>query len=164
MTDLVAVEYCYDVYDVTDVSTGKVLLGQFLSMTGGNMTMSPISYNVINASGLVTTKFIPGQVTYGPVFLSRTLDAISWDLSKWFDKFAAGIIEKKNITIVQLDKDDVNTPLATWDLINAVPIAQPGFSYNSYRGSSSTKYKLTLQAEEIKFAYLPTENPLKKEA
>ncbi len=54
---------------------------------------------------------------------------------------------RKNYSISMNDEN--GNPLVWWDLINAIPSVQGGFGFNSYRGTKSTSFKITLQAESI---------------
>ena len=129
-------------------------LGYFTFMTGGSMTISTISYNVMDVKGYVTTKFMPGQISFAPISLSRPLDNVSQVLYDWFVKAERGILEglRKDCSLAKINfKGEFEV---IWDLFQAMPVAVPGFSYNSYRGSQSTKFKLTLQVEDIDIIWM----------
>lgn len=149
----------YDFYDLPsdEVTPNRDAAAQFATILGGAKTISMTPYTSVFESGNSLTRFLPGQITYAPITLYRLLDNKAAPLMAWFDEVAAGQLIKKNCSIVQLRKlgrtGGVHA-LVIWDLIGTLPIAQPGFSYNSYRGTVSAKYKLTLQAEEIIMTYI----------
>ncbi len=148
----------YDFYDLPsdEVKASTKALAQFVSIIGGSKTISMVSYTSVFPNGGSMERYFPGQISFAPITLYRHLDDKCVPLMKWFEDTAAGKIEKKNCSIAQIElvENEGVHLLTIWDLINTLPIAQPGFSYNSYRGTTSTKYKLTLQAEEIIITYV----------
>ena len=129
-------------------------LGYFTFMQGGSMTISTISYDVMDIKGYVTTKFIPGQIAFAPIQLARPLDNVSQVLYDWFVQAEKGILKdlRKDWSLAKINfKGEFEV---IWDLIQAIPVAIPGFSYNSYRGSQSTKFKLTIQVEDIDIVWM----------
>ena len=129
-------------------------LGYFSFMAGGSMTISTISYDVMDIKGYVTTKFMPGQISFDPISLSRPLDNVSQVLYDWFVQAEKGILKdlRKDCSLAKINfKGEFEV---IWDLIQAMPVAIPGFSYNSYRGSQSTKFKIKLQVEDIDIVWM----------
>ena len=144
----------YNFYDALD---GKgTSYGSFSGLYGGDMTISMISYNTIGENGGVLTKYLPGQVTYAPIKLTGTMSDDMAEFEKWFNQAVEGNFKKlrRNCSIAQFKKVAGGTEqLVIWNLINAIPIALPGFSYNSYQRIASTSFKVLLQTEEIDIVY-----------
>ena len=148
----------YDFYDLPsdEVKADTKVAAQFSTLLGGNKTISMISYTSVFPSGGSLERYFPGQISFAPITLYRTLDDKCAPLMDWFEDAAEGQLVKKNCSIAQMElpeKGGVHL-LVIWDLINTIPVAQPGFSYNSYRATKSTSYKLTLQPEEIIITYI----------
>ena len=148
----------YAIYDIAGIDLKDApdtdALGVFNFMAGGDMTISTISYDVMDLHGFVTTKFIPGQISFSPISLSRPLDNISQKLYEWFFQAEWGLMSelRKNYSLAKINR--LGDFEVIWDLINVIPVAVPGFSYNSVRGSASTKFKLKLQAENIDIVWM----------
>jgi phage tail-like protein len=132
--------------------------GYFTSCTGGDLSneMIPFTSLVENAAGVLflTKQRIPGQTAYSAINLSRELgSAPSQDFYDWYieatTKFSKDAL--RNITIVAIDRKGKEQ--IRWHLFNALPTQLKGFSYNQYRGTSSRKFKVTLQAEYIELEY-----------
>jgi phage tail-like protein len=143
----------YDLYDATTV------FGTFTKLTGGDMSISMIPYNIVGENGGITTKYIPGQISYAPIKLSCAMSDVVSELTDWFNEAVAGNLDDvyKNCSIAQYKKAGTGRTetLVIWNLINAIPIALPGFSFNAYQKTASTKFKITLQAESIEIEYPP---------
>jgi hypothetical protein len=139
----------YDLIDAADKKT----LGTFTSLFGGDMQISMISYNAIDANGGVTTMYIPGQISYAPIKLVCSMNSVTKDLTDWFDQSANGDIVnvKRNCTIIHFDGE--GNQKMTWDLENVIPTALPGFSWNTVKQAASTSFKMMLQAEKIVINY-----------
>jgi len=141
----------YLMYDAKYNAPGKRVLEQFQSMTGGDMTIAMVTYNVMDANGNVTTKFMPGQTSFAPINLSRPMDSISSDLHDWFIEAVQGKVKdaRINCSIAMFDPSDAKQLRVIWDLENVVPTAIPGFSLSSVTKTVSTSFKLVIQAENI---------------
>ncbi len=137
----------YDFYDATTT------YGTFTKMIGGNMKIDMISYDVMGTDGNVTTKFIPGQISYSPFRLECIMSNVVVELYDWFKLSVEGNMEdlRKNCSIAQFIKErGVGAkPLIIWNLENAIPVALPGFSYHAYQKTESAKFKMEIQAESI---------------
>ena len=150
-------------YDFFDATTAY---GTFSGLYGGDMKISMTSYNVVGENGGVITKHLPGQITYAPIKLTCSMSDVVKDLTDWFELARIGNFDnlRRNCSIAQyktkvVKDDDGETvklrvdQLVIWELINAIPIALPGFSYNSYQKTASTSFKVLIQAEEINLIY-----------
>jgi len=121
----------------------------FDSLTGGDQKISMVQYNVSDAIGNVTTKFMPGQTSFDPVTLLRAMDLYSKDMNIMFQQSIAGMLKtvRRNFSIYMFDWNGV--PLVWWHLIDAVPLSISGFSFNDKTENSYTDFEITLQAESI---------------
>ena len=141
----------YELYDVSKT------YGTFTGLTGGDMKLSMTSYNVMNHNGEVTTRLIPGQISYSEINLSCAMSDIVPELTDWFLQAKSGNMKglRRNCSIAHLKQTDGGKIEAavTWELINALPVSLPGFSFSAYLGTSSTTFKLKLQVEEILITY-----------
>lgn len=139
----------YDLIDTTD----KKALGTFTSLYGGDMNISMISYNAIDATGGVTTMYIPGQISYAPIKLVCKMNKVTKDLTDWFQFSELGNLKdaKKNCTIIHFD--GTGKELMRWELENVIPTALPGFSWNTVKQAASTSFKMMLQAQKIVINY-----------
>jgi len=135
----------------------KNALGIFTGFSGGDMSISMIPYTVVSATGSVTEKYIPGQISFAPITLSCAFSDVVPELTEWFGLSAAGDYDgalKRNCSIASYPTTDRKKYNIIWNLINVIPTTLPSFfSYNAYIGASTTKFKLTLQAEEIYIEY-----------
>ena len=123
------------------------LTGYFGGLTGGDMTISKIEYNLVFESGLSTTLYIPGATTFHPFTLSRGF-GLYYELYYWFMEASNGLInEARRSGSVTMCKNGVD--YLRWDFSNAWPIKLSGFSYNQYTGSSAARIAITLAAETI---------------
>lgn len=141
----------YRFYDAT------TSYGTFTSLTGGDMKISMIPYTVVGVNGSPVEKYLPGQISYAPINMSCPFSNVVMELKDWFQLAAEGNYDnlRRNCSITQYTMNILPAPydLLTWELINAVPVALPGYSYNSTRGTSSTKFKIAIQAEEIRITF-----------
>lgn len=129
-------------------------LAYFDSLTGGDQTIQMVSYNVFDANtGLVTTRFMPGQTTYAPVVLLRAMDVNSKEMWLRFYDSVTGKLKKvrQNYTVKMFDGD--GNALVWWHLLNAIPMKISGFSFNAKTEAYYTDFELTLQAEEIQIVF-----------
>ena len=146
----------YEFYDYGDTSS---TYGIFTGLTGGDMTVSMVPYNTIGENGGIVTKFLPGQTTFAPIRLSGPQSDTMPTLVAWFNQAVNGNFDnlRRHCSIAQykMEKDSAGDftvrvkQLVVWELIGLMPIAMPGFSYNSYQKTASAAYKFVFQAEEI---------------
>ncbi|MCB2179905.1 hypothetical protein KQH54_02155 [bacterium] len=130
----------------------KNSLGDFGSLTGGEISIALVEYNMVFSDGGSTTRFIPGQTSFAPIQLSRFLSPGCEDSYNIFLEASGGAVNYQNMTI--LAKDETKQDRVLWDLTNVLLTAIGGFSYNSYQATASAKFKITLQAELIEMSYL----------
>jgi hypothetical protein len=135
-------------YGVCDLGSNDPMC-YFDSLTGGDQKISLVQYNVTDAKGNITTKFIPGQTSFEPVSLLRSMDYYSNEMNLMFQKGVAGMLVglRKNYSIYMYDWQGV--PLVWWDLYNAVPVSISGFSFNAAKEKNYTDFEISLQAENI---------------
>jgi len=141
----------YLMYDAKYTAPGKRVLEQFQSMTGGDMSISMVTYSYNDANGNVNTKYMPGQISFGPITLSRPMDSISSNLYDWFTEAIDNKVKETriNCSIAMFDPNDVNNLRVIWDLENVMPVAIPGFAFSAITKEISTSFKLVIQAENI---------------
>ncbi len=132
--------------------------GYFDSCTGGDLNNEMIPYTslVENAAGVLflTKQRIPGQTSYSAINLSRALsDVPCQDFYDWYLEATTNFSKDslRNITIAAVDNSGKEQ--VRWHLFNTLPTILKGFSYNQYRGTSSRKFKVTLQAEYIELEF-----------
>jgi len=143
----------FTLYDFV-VSPSNVI-GHFDMLTGGDQAISMVKYNVIDDKGNVTTKFIPGQTSFEPMVLLRSMDLISEQIYKKFYAAVEGQLKniRKNYSVSM--NDAKGNPLIIWDLANALPTKVSGFSFNMTTEAEYTSFEITLQAELITVTFLP---------
>jgi len=133
-------------------------LAQFDSMTGGDQTISLVTYNVIDAKGNVTTKYMPGQTSFKEVTLLRAMDSLSKDMKDRFVDAVVGRLKKVRQNYSVRWFDGQGESLVWWHLYNAVPSAISGFSFNAPKEAYYTDFELTLQAESIVIQFEPIDD------
>ena len=136
-------------YVVTDLESGDPI-GEFDELTGGDLQISMVSYNLVNESGGSTTKFIPGQTSYAPVVLSR---ALTPECEKIYDIFTEASEGKVNIQNITIDLYQNLAPVVSWDLFNIMITGISGFEKNPYTENRIRKFKITIQPESIAMNY-----------
>ncbi len=142
----------YSLYEMVDKVPNK-LLAEFDMLTGGEMTISTVSYNVIDPMGNVTTKYIPGQTSFSPVALLRPVDLGAAEVYAKFADAVAGKVKnlRKNYSISM--NDSQGKPVVWWHLYNAIPIKIDGFSFNMKTESVYTDFEIYFQAEFIEIEF-----------
>jgi phage tail-like protein len=142
----------YFLYEMID-KTSKKLLAEFDMLTGGEQTISTVSYEVIDEYGNVTTRFMPGQTTFSPVSLLRAIDAGAIDVYAKFTDAIAGKLKdlRRNYSISM--NDSKGDPLVWWHLYNAIPIKVSGFDFNMRTESVYTDFTVDIQAEYIEIEF-----------
>ena len=142
----------YAVYEMVDQNHP---FGYFETLIGGEQNISLVSYNVTDEKGNVTTKYIPGQTSFAPITLIRPQDMFCKVIKDRFVESVAGKLVglRKNYSISM--NDSQGNPLVWWHLYNALPSVLGGFGFNSYRGTKSTSFKITFQAESIAVQFEP---------
>ncbi|HEX9435852.1 MAG TPA: phage tail protein [Candidatus Limnocylindria bacterium] len=93
-----------------------VTVGHFVKCSGLGIRIDAIRYQ--EGGGNIVHQ-IPGRIEHEPVTLEYGLTQ-STELWTWFMTGVQGKVERRNVSIVMLDPDDI-TPVLQWDLINAWP-------------------------------------------
>jgi phage tail-like protein len=129
-------------------------LGEFQTLTGGEQTISLVTYKTIDASGNVATHFMPGQTTFAPVKLLRPMDSYAKEVYlKMKDAIGGKLKDVRRDYSVSMN-DALGKPLVYWHLRNAIPSTVSGFSFNMTTESNYTDFEITLQAESIEIEFL----------
>jgi phage tail-like protein len=140
----------FALYDVSKPG----LLGEFQSLTGGEQTISLVSYKTVDASGNVTTHYMPGQTSFAPVKLLRPMDSYAREVYlKVKDAIDGRLKDIRRDYSVSMN-DGQGKPLVYWHLRNAVPSVISGFSFNMTTESSYTDFEITFQAERIEIEFV----------
>ncbi|MBN2393299.1 MAG: phage tail protein [Anaerolineae bacterium] len=130
-----------------DLRVEGKLEGIFYGLTGGDMTIAKMEYNLVFESGLSTTLYIPGATTFHPFTLTRGFGLYE-ELYNWFMEASNGLIiqarRSGSVTMCRSGRDYLH-----WDFHNAWPIKLSGFSYNQYTAASSARIAITIAAETI---------------
>jgi phage tail-like protein len=144
-------KYQYSLYELVDRS--KQLMAIFDQLTGGEQTISTVSYNVIDANGNVTTRYMPGQTSFSPVSLLRSMDEGSREVYAKFVDAVSGKLKslRKNYSVSM--NDSQGKPLVWWHLYNAIPIKISGFDFNMRTENTYTDFIIDLQAEYIEIIF-----------
>jgi phage tail-like protein len=108
--------YCFQLV-IADVPEGH-----FTACGGLDVRVQPIRYREGGRGQVV--RYVPGPVEHGEVTLWYGLTS-SDALWRWFQGAMKGRVERRNVSIVNLDTDGV-TPLVRWDLFQAWPSAWRG--------------------------------------
>jgi phage tail-like protein len=156
MSDIVPSSYfaLYDVPFLDAIPSDAHTLANFDNLTGGEITVEMISYDIVDENGKHSKKFIPGETDYKPVTLLRGFDAKSEALYKWFALSSDGKIKpaKMNMSVAMIDRKA--GPMVIWNLFNAIPTGISGFSFNQHVGENYATFELTLQAEWIEMKFM----------
>jgi phage tail-like protein len=91
--------------------------GHFTHCSGLGVRVNAIRYREGGVSQVV--RRLPGQVEYADVVLQYGLTS-SRQLWDWMMTAVSGKVERKNVSVLQLDTDGA-TEVVRWDLINAWP-------------------------------------------
>lgn len=105
----------YRAYNFKLVIQG-VTVGHFVECTGLGVRIHAIRYQ--EGGGHIVHR-IPGPVEYDDVTLRYGLTSTA-ELWNWFMTGVQGKVERRNVSILMLDPDDI-TEVLRWDLINAWP-------------------------------------------
>jgi len=143
----------YDFYQATVPNeAGPGTLGSWDNATGGDMTVSQISYKVVSEEGVAGVKYLPGMTTYTPIQLLRAMDMGSGEMVQKFQKISnLNLNVRGNYSIVMINA--VGKPQAMWNLINAIPTKIDGFSFNEHTGENYATFEITLQPEYIEIVF-----------
>ncbi len=144
----------FSLYDVVAHKPAAKAFAEFQALTGGEQTISLVTYKTSDSLGNVIAHYMPGQTTFAPVKLLRPMDAYSKEI---YVKMKAAI--DGNLKDIRRDysvsmNDSIGKPLVFWHLLNALPSMLGGFSFNMTTESNYTDFEVTLQAEEIVVEFL----------
>ena len=142
----------YSLYDVITTNPSSPLT-VFDRLTGGEQTISTISYQAMDANGIVTTYHMPGTVSYAPVSLSRPMDAGAKNTYERVKGVLQGKYKdaKGNYSISM--NDTHGNGLVWWHLYGAIPISIKGFSFNMETEHEFIQFEIELQAERIEIIF-----------
>ena len=145
----------FQLFDVLFPLPGDAFLANFDAVSGGDITVSFISYKVITPSGHVTLKQMPGHVTYSPFILKRPIDSSSTKLMDLIQAAMEGKIVRKNYSVAMFklptQVGGETIPLAWWHLYNALPISVTGLAFTNLMDPTYADISFTFQAERIEF-------------
>lgn len=143
----------YTLYEM--IKKSKHYIGGFEILTGGDQVISPVTYDVMDANGGVTTKFMPGQTSFSPVTLTRPMDEGAIDAYNLFADAVSGKLKtlRKNYSISM--NDSKGQPVVWWHLLNAIPIKISGFDFNMAKEKAYTDFVIDIQAESIEIGPPP---------
>lgn len=146
-------------FAVRDVVSGKDI-GQFSRVTGGERTVSMISYNHLMGQGGSVTRYFPGHSAFAPIKLSRPMDR---DCKLIYDRLRDSVtgkmaVVRTNFSIVMLEyHSSGDKALArdkiVWNLYNAIPTAISGFDFDYKVGTEYVNFEVTIQAEHIEVEF-----------
>lgn len=146
----------YDVlYENDSAPADTYLVSNFAALTGGEMTVSEISYTMIyENNNEVINRAIPGYVSYTPVSLLRAMDSGAEFLYSKFKDSVEGKLFKlrKNYSIAMID--GAGKPQVYWNLYDAIPIKIDGFSFNQHMNINYTDFQLTIHVERIEVIFV----------
>jgi len=142
----------FALYDVVN-SVPNRLLAEFDTLTGGDQTISMVTYNVIDLSGNVTTKYMPGQTSFDPIVLLKAMDASSVEMYLRFRDAFWGKLKtlRQNYSVTMNDAN--GRAVVWWHLFNALPLKIDGFDFNMRTESEYTDFEISFQAEEIQLEF-----------
>lgn len=146
-------------FSVRDVISGKEI-GQFTKLSGGELTVSMVSYNEALEHGGSITRYFPGHTTYAPVKLSRPIDRSCKFIYERLWNSASGktTVVRTNFSITLLEYQPGETAKARdkiiWNLYNALPTAVSGFNFDQQSGTEYADFDVTIQAEHIEVEFL----------
>ena len=100
---------------------------RFTECLGLGMRIEPVRYRESGAGSIV--RALPGPVAYAEVVLRYGL-AASPDLWTWLKNASEGAVQRRNVTISQLDNDGT-TPRINWNLYGAWPCQWSGVPFDA---------------------------------
>lgn len=100
---------------------------RFTECIGLGMRIEPIRYRESGAQSVV--RALPGPVAYSEVILRYGLSD-SLDLWNWLKNTAAGSVQRRNVTIVQLSNDGAAQKI-NWNLFDAWPCQWSGVPFDA---------------------------------
>lgn len=139
-------------FSVRDVVRGQDI-GQFSKVSGGERTVSVISYNEILSYGGSVTRYFPGHSTYAPIKLSRPMDKNCKPIQDYLWDSVTGkvAVARTNFSITLFDHKAGTKVI--WNLLNALPTAVSGFNFDQ-AATEFTDFEVTIQAEHIEVLFV----------
>lgn len=139
----------YDVLASDSFPPESNFVANFDNLTGGDQEIGMIAYKQVDANGVATAMYMPGQVSYKPVTLLRAFDGKTMEM---YNKFKAAVEGRllqvrENFSIVMIDYE--GGPQMVWNLYNAIPSAITGFQFNQHVGEYYTSFEISFQPERI---------------
>ena len=138
-------DYLYTVIDETENKD----MGYYEELTGGDLQIAMVSYNLAYPNGSSTTKFVPGQTSFAPVTLKTALSQNCQSIYDDFMAISGGAVKPRHFSIKMIDQQNIDRVI--WDLYNAMPTAIGGFLFNK---GYITSFRVTIQAEWIEMKYV----------
>ncbi len=138
-----------NIFYTLDVDNAR--LAQFDAISGGDVRISTIKHNVVYPSGELRTILLPGPTQYEQVKLERGFGNTK-ELYNWFVETNNGVMSKakRHVTItLHVPKNGKYSPLVSWNLLNAFPVAISGFDGNQQGESQISRFSITIVAEVI---------------
>ncbi len=114
---------------------------RFTECLGLGMRIEPIRYRESGAGSIV--RALPGPVAYAEVVLRYGLAATP-DLWNWLKGASEGAVQRRNVTISQLDNDGT-TARVNWNLFGAWPCQWSGVPFDALGREAAI--------EELRLAY-----------
>ena len=118
--------------------------GHFSACGGLGVRIQPIQYREGGIGQIVRS--LPGPVEYSRVTLKYGLTS-SNDLFKWMMTTANGNVERKNISIIQLEQNGADEAMR-WNLLRAWPCEWRGSAMDAL-GSDAAIEELTLAYDSL---------------
>jgi phage tail-like protein len=135
----------YRAYNFKLVIQG-VTAGHFVECSGLGVKVHAIRYQ---EGGGHTVHRVPGPIEYGDVTLRYGLTT-SAELWTWFMSAVEGRVDRRNVSVLMLDPDDV-AEVMRWDLIDAWPSEWRGAPLDALSKEIAIE-SLTLVYESLKRA------------
>jgi len=143
----------FTLYDILDGKPNAVI-AEFDTLTGGDQTISLVTYNISDDKGNVTTRFMPGQTTFSPVVLLRAMDMGSIGMYKKLRAAIDGKLKSLRRDYSVSMNDSQGNAVVWWHLKNALPTVLDGFMFNMRTENNYTDFELTIQAEFIEVEFV----------
>ena len=131
-----------------------VTIGEFTSLTGGQMEVNTIKYKATDSSGKTSTKHVPGSYSYSPIELSRALTPDCESMYLDWEDARAGKVNLQAMTI-EIRPSGSDVPIVRWDLEDVLVSRISGFEFN--KGYFS-EFRVTLQPKRIRMGFPEVKN------
>jgi phage tail-like protein len=140
-------------YSVRDVLNGKPI-GEFSKISGGEVSVSTVSFIQVFEYGGSLTRYIPGHTTFATVKLARALDSSCKGIyqSLWDSATGSLSMARTHFSITMIDKKGQDKII--WNLFNAIPTAISGLNFSQDAGTQYAEFEVTIQAEHIEMIFV----------